>query len=239
MSAFLWFRSWHGAPMDNKWPVIAARSGVKVGIVSAIAWALMDYASQHEPRGTVDGFDTEVYAVYSGFPEAEIDAVIQVMNDKGIIVDGMLANWEKRQPKREDDSKDRVTKFREMKRNVTQCNAEKEDETIFSLSPSLSLSDSLSENSNESILTPDAFDFLQEVFLSSGIMPAGESDIKAINKMVETGIIPEDIKAGLEWKAKNNGGKPVRYVSQLVGPSNTAMSKRMQSNIQTGAPEIR
>jgi len=59
MSAFQWWRSWHGAPTDHKWAVIAARSGVKVGIVSAVAWAMMDYASQHKERGTVDGFDIE------------------------------------------------------------------------------------------------------------------------------------------------------------------------------------
>jgi len=95
MANFLWWRSWHDAPMDKKWPVIATRSGVKTGIVSAIAWALMDYASQQPERGTVEGFDTEVYAVYSGFDEVEITAVISAMNDKSIIKDGKLVNWEK------------------------------------------------------------------------------------------------------------------------------------------------
>lgn len=95
MSNLSWWRSWHGAPTDHKWPVIAARSGVKVGIVSAIAWALLDYASQQEDRGSVVGFDPEEYAVYSGFSEDEIRAVIQAMTDKGIIVDGRLTNWEK------------------------------------------------------------------------------------------------------------------------------------------------
>lgn len=94
MSSLSWWRSWHGAPTDHKWPVIAARSGVKVGIVSAIAWALFDYASQHAERGTVDGFDTEEYAVYSGFSEDEIKAVIKAMTDKGIITGGKLTNWE-------------------------------------------------------------------------------------------------------------------------------------------------
>ncbi len=74
----------------------------------------------------------------------------------------------------------------------------------------------------------DSFEVLQEEFFSIGIIPAGEGDIKAINKMVETGVIPEDIQNGLAWKAENNGGKPVRYLSQLVGPINTALSKRLQ-----------
>lgn len=130
VASFQWFRSWHGAPMDHKWPVIAAKSGVKVGVVSAIAWALMDYASQHAERGTVDGFDVEAYAVYSGFSEDEVTAVIKAMNDKAVIVNGKLSNWEKRQPKREDDSRERVSHFRDMKRNVTQSNTSNAPEEI-------------------------------------------------------------------------------------------------------------
>lgn len=130
MASMAWFRSWHGAPTDHKWAVIAARSGAKVGVVSAVAWALLGYASQHAERGTVDGFDTETYSVYSGFPEAEIEAIIKAMTDKGIITNGRLANWEKRQPKREDDSTERVRNYREMKRNVTHGNAETDAETL-------------------------------------------------------------------------------------------------------------
>lgn len=130
MSNLSWWRSWHGAPTDHKWPVIAARSGVKVGEVSAIAWALFDYASQQDDRGSVAGFDAEEYAVYSGFPEEEVIAVIRAMEEKGIITaDGRLTNWEKRQPKREDDSNGRVRKHRDMKRSVTQCNADDSAET--------------------------------------------------------------------------------------------------------------
>jgi DnaD/phage-associated family protein len=129
MTSIQWWRSWHGAPTDHKWAVIAARAGVKVGIVSAVAWALMDHASQANPRGSVSDFDTEVYAVYSGFDEAEIIAVIKAMTDKGIITEGKLTNWTKRQPQREDDSRERVRQWREMKRNVTQSNAKKSPDT--------------------------------------------------------------------------------------------------------------
>lgn len=52
-----WFRSWHGAPTDNKWLLIAKRAGVTPMMVSAVFWALLDYASQQEERGSVAGFD--------------------------------------------------------------------------------------------------------------------------------------------------------------------------------------
>lgn len=147
MTSMSWWRSWHGAPTDHKWAVIAARSGVKTGIVSAVAWALFDYASQNAERGSVAGFDPEEYAVYSGFDEGEIIAVIQAMTDKGIITDGgTLTNWKKRQPEREDYSTPRVTKYRELKRNVTQCNAETKIVTDDSVSVSVSVSESESVN---------------------------------------------------------------------------------------------
>ena len=125
-----WFRSWHGAPTDNKWLLIASKAKVKPGIVSAVAWALFDHASQADDRGSVKEFDTETYAVFSGFDENEVQAVIVAMRAKGVIDgDGRLTAWDKRQPKREDDSAERVREWR--KRNsvtsedVTQCNADK------------------------------------------------------------------------------------------------------------------
>jgi hypothetical protein len=231
MAALSWWRSWHGAPMDPKWQAIAARSGVKVGIVSAVAWALIDYASQHENRGTVDGFDTEVYAVYSGFPEVEIVAVIRAMTDKGVIVAGRLANWEKRQPKREDEtSTERVREFRErekqMKRNETQGNAPEEIE--------IKETDKEAEESKPA----DPADLIQDTLISNGVIPTGEDDMKAIGELVTAGVIPEDVIAGIAWKAKNNGSKIIRYVSQVVGPAKTAMAKRKQTGANYQPPQL-
>ncbi len=124
-----WFRSWHGAPTDNKWLVIAAKAKVKPGIVSAVAWALLDHASQADDRGSVKEFDAETYAAFSGFDETDVQSVISAMIAKGVITDeGRLAAWEKRQPKREDETNtERVREFRKRKSvtsdNVTQCNA--------------------------------------------------------------------------------------------------------------------
>ena len=128
-----WFRSWHGAPTDNKWLVIGRRANVAPGVVSAVAWALFDHASQADDRGNVDGFDVETYSAFSGFCEDDINRVVSAMREKSVIIDGRLAAWDKRQPKREDDSSERVKAFRERKnvteKDVTQCNALKRKET--------------------------------------------------------------------------------------------------------------
>jgi hypothetical protein len=98
-----WFRSWHGAPTDPKWLVVARRAQVAPGVVSAVFWALMDYASQHTDRGSVKDFDVETYAAFTGWEESEIIAVLAAMTNKGIITpDDRLAAWDKRQPKKED-----------------------------------------------------------------------------------------------------------------------------------------
>lgn len=125
-----WFRSWHGAPTDSKWPMIAKRVGVAPGIVAAIAWALMDYASASESRGSIEGFDIEEYSVFSGFEEQHISSTIKALEDKEIIKGNRFTSWEKRQPKREDSSADRTQRYREKnksgdadKKPVTQCDA--------------------------------------------------------------------------------------------------------------------
>lgn len=113
-----WFRSWHGAPTDNKWLVIGRKAGVIPAVVSAVVWALLDHASQAEERGSIRGFDVETYAAFSGLHEDEIEAVIKALTDKGVIgPDGGFRNWEKRQPKREDGSAERAKAWRERKRN--------------------------------------------------------------------------------------------------------------------------
>ena len=86
-----WFRSWHGAPTDSKWLVIAKRANVAPGMVSAVFWALLDTASQADERGSVADFDAETYALWAGFEEHQICAVIDAMRAKGVIdADGRL-----------------------------------------------------------------------------------------------------------------------------------------------------
>ena len=138
-----WFRSWHNAPTDPKWLLIARKANVAPGMVSAVFWALLDHASQEKERGSIDGFDIETYAGWAGWDEKDIRAVITAMHNKGIITDdNRLSSWEKRQVKREDPtSGDRVRKHRDAQRNadvtrdsdvtddVTQSNAVKRNVT--------------------------------------------------------------------------------------------------------------
>lgn len=137
---FQWFRSWHGAPTDSKWLFIAQRAKTQPGIVAYVFWSLEDYASQNSDRGSVAGFDVDVCAAFSGFDATVITAVLTAFAEKGIVTaEHRLASWEKRQPKREDNSTPRVREYRERNAGqtsllpddgiVTQCNAVQRDVT--------------------------------------------------------------------------------------------------------------
>jgi hypothetical protein len=108
-----WFRSWHGAPTDPKWVLIARKAGTTPAVASAIAWALFDCASQAMPRGNVSSFDCEVYAAWGGLDEDVVSGVVEAMTARGMIVDGTLSAWAKRQPVREDGSAERAKEWRE------------------------------------------------------------------------------------------------------------------------------
>lgn len=130
-----WFRSWHGAPTDPKWLGIARKAGVAPGIVSALVWALLDRASQASERGSIAGYDADGLACFMGCEVEQVNAVVSLMHEKGILADNSFTNWEKHQPKREDNSAERVREYRERKKTqsnapVTQCNAEKPPETL-------------------------------------------------------------------------------------------------------------
>jgi hypothetical protein len=99
-----WFRSWHGAPTDPKWLLIAKRANVRPIHVIGTWWALLDFASQHSERGSIDGFDTETFALFAGLEDEHVSRIVTTLRDKGLIEGSRIAQWGKRQPKREDET---------------------------------------------------------------------------------------------------------------------------------------
>jgi hypothetical protein len=132
-----WFRSWHGAPTDPKWRLIAKKADVPTSLVVSFVWALMDRASQSDDRGSFAGIDLEVLAEYLDCDETQLKRIVTQCNARNITVTERFVTWEKRQPKREDNgSTDRVRAFRERQKNrgfevdETQCNTTKRNATL-------------------------------------------------------------------------------------------------------------
>lgn len=99
-----WFRSYHGMPIDPKWITVARKCGGEVtpGHVVAVWVALLDHASQSKPRGFVGGFQADDIAASYGWPDDLVQCVVAGLEAKGLIIDGCLAAWDKRQPEKTD-----------------------------------------------------------------------------------------------------------------------------------------
>lgn len=105
-----WWRAYHGIPFDSKLAVIAKRCEARRGDVAAVWLAVLDFASQHEDRGSVAGMDPEEIAVSFDYEVPYVDQIISAFGEKGMIENGRVAAWERRQVNRErdDDSTPRV-----------------------------------------------------------------------------------------------------------------------------------
>lgn len=137
-----WFRWWHGTVTDPKFMWVARHSGRPLSEVIAVWAALLETASNGETRGNVSCFDSVSYDCLMGLDDGICDRIIAAMTDKGIIDgDGNLTGWERRQPKREDQtsaesraksSTERVREYRDrmkQRAGVTDETAVKRSET--------------------------------------------------------------------------------------------------------------
>lgn len=119
-----WLRLWHDMPNDPKWRTIARISGQRIGDVIAIYNHLLVSASMNTERG-VTQCDADDLASALDLTTEAVNSILQAMQGK-VLEENNLTGWETRQPKREDNSRDRTTKYRQLKkeeRSVTQCDA--------------------------------------------------------------------------------------------------------------------
>lgn len=92
-----WLRWYHGACSDPKWPLIARKSGVNVGVVVSVWVSLLEQASQDEERGSVADFDGETFDALYGYDDGTCSKVVAAMVEKGLIKDGCISAWGRRQ----------------------------------------------------------------------------------------------------------------------------------------------
>lgn len=146
-----WFRWWHGTLTDPKFQWVARKSGQSFTSVIALWVALLERASSvtqgdaSVTRGDVSGFDCDDHDVLFGIDDGSCAQILAAFVAKGMIANGAIANWEKRQPKREDSSAERTRAYRERKSKVapdthgdapvTQCDDKRREEEIRNIEP--------------------------------------------------------------------------------------------------------
>lgn len=129
-----WFRWHHGSVTDPKFQLIAKKSGASLPDVLAVWAYVLEQASANETRGNHGEIDSEAVDCMFGFDDGQTEAILNVMQSRGLLVDGRVSSWDKRQPKRErdtDNSAERTRAYRERQRqqsddqqnHVTPCDA--------------------------------------------------------------------------------------------------------------------
>lgn len=99
-----WLRWHHGTVTDQKFPLIAKRSGASVAEVIAVWACLLEAASMNEnERGQLGSEpDFESMDCALGMDEGKAKAIYGAMTGKGLIdSDRQITAWTRRQPKRE------------------------------------------------------------------------------------------------------------------------------------------
>ena len=105
-----WLRLWHDFPDDPKWRTIARIANEPIATVQAIYLRLLVSASQSEPRG--DGRINPV--VTADALDISTESVLRIIEAmQGLVMDGdHMTGWDRRQPVKEDNSAERVARFR-------------------------------------------------------------------------------------------------------------------------------
>jgi uncharacterized phage protein (TIGR02220 family) len=109
---------------DPKWRTIARKSNQRIGDVISVYMHMMTAASNATERGRTQGWSDEDVATALDIETSDVVSIREAM--QGRVLEGdYLTGWEKRQPKREDDSSSRGKKWREDSKN----NSESENQT--------------------------------------------------------------------------------------------------------------
>ncbi|SEN31616.1 hypothetical protein SAMN05428959_1011144 [Duganella sp. CF517] len=136
-----WFRWHHGSVTDPKFQLVARKAGASLPDVLAVWAFLLEAASAATPRGIYGQIDAEAVDCLFNFPDTETRTanIIAALEGRGMLADGRVVEWEKRQTKRErsdDSSTDRVAAHRARKaaatavtEDETPCNASNASET--------------------------------------------------------------------------------------------------------------
>ena len=130
--AISWCRLWHELPVDPKWRVIGRKSNQPVSNVISVYIFMLVSASQNSERGVIGDWNDEDVAAALDIDTEDVANIREAMQGK--VLDGdKVTGWEKRQPKREDDSAPRMQKKRNSDKvtqrdaHVTQCDAPDKD----------------------------------------------------------------------------------------------------------------
>ena len=164
-----WYRAYEGTVTDAKLAEAAAIADVSRA-VSIAAWhALLEGAANVNNCGSYDITPRRVSVILFE-PPAHIEALFAAYEEIGLIKDGVVLSWKKRQHE-SDSSTERTRKWREKKRQETaECDACDDDETSRDAPETETETEVISSNEDSPSLRPEhVFEFYQELAAELGL----------------------------------------------------------------------
>ena len=99
-----WVRLWHDMPTDPKWRVVARKSKQPLPCVIAVFTMMLTNASANsDERGVLLAWDHEDAGAALDMDAEDVAAIYEAMQGK-VLEGNRLTGWERRQPKREDNT---------------------------------------------------------------------------------------------------------------------------------------
>jgi hypothetical protein len=101
-----WLRWHHGTAGDHRFPLVAKRAGARLGDVVTVWAILLEQASSSDDRGQPGHVDFEAIDLALDMPDGMAVAIHGAMVARGLIDGdtGRILAWDRRQPKREDET---------------------------------------------------------------------------------------------------------------------------------------
>lgn len=120
-----WFKAHHGISNNNTLRVVGFVSKQPLAYVNAMWLSLLDYASQHNPRGFLTDVDIDGVGVSLGIDPDIAQSIYLAMRDRRLIDDDMrIVEWDAYQ--KNDTSAERMRRYRQKKKEL---DAQDEDNT--------------------------------------------------------------------------------------------------------------
>lgn len=219
-------------PTDPKWRTVARVSKQPISTVLAVYVHMLVCASNATERGRTHGWNDEDVASALDLETAAVTAIREAM--QGRVLEGdYLTGWEKRQPKREDNSADRARAYRERQkaeRNRTQANAEERPEKDTDTEKKEDSEGKPSSSSSAADQRQEiAFDFTNEYWL--GITP---ERIAAWEAAYPALTITTELAAAGQWLVANPKNVKSNYLRFLVNWLKRAQDKARPASTTNG-----
>lgn len=210
-----WFRWHHGSVTDPKFQLVAKKAGVRLPDVLAVWAFLLERASADQDRGTIGDIDAESLDLLFGMEDGQCAQILEAMAGRGLIAEGRIAAWDKRQPKRErEDDTAAERKRRQRERDAEQAAVTPDVTPCHATSRHVTPREEEIREEKEKALSgkpdrADAKEVLEHLNAKTGrAYRAVDSNLRLIDARLKSGATAEQCKAVIDAKVGEWGGKP-------------------------------